>query len=317
MSRIAILDDYQDVALACADWNSLPGSPEIRVFNEPILGEDAVAERLAGFDILVAMRERTPFPATLLARLPDLRLLVTTGMRNGAIHMDAARERGITVCGTGMLPYPAFEHAWALILALAKRIPREDRAMREGRWQSGVTDGLNGKTLGLLGLGKLGAQAARVGLAFDMDVIAWSQNLTEERAAECGVTRVDKDELLRRSDFISIHLVLSERTRALVGARELSLMKPSAMLVNTSRGPIVDEAALVEALEKGTIAGAGLDVYDVEPLPADHRLRSLPNTVLTGHTGYVMLENYQRCYQDAVEDIKSWLAGEPLRVLNG
>jgi phosphoglycerate dehydrogenase-like enzyme len=317
VTRIAILDDYQNVSLASADWDSIPGSPEIQVFNEPIPGEEAVAESLADFDILVAMRERTPFPDTLLERLPNLRLLVTTGMRNGAMDMGAARARGITVCGTGMLPYPAFEHAWALILALAKRIPREDHAMHEGGWQTGVTDGLNGKTLGILGLGKLGGQAARVARAFDMDVIAWSQNLTDERAAACEAKRVEKDELFRLSDFVSIHLVLGNRTRGLVGARELSLMKPSAVLVNTSRGPIVDEAALMDALESGTIAGAGLDVYDVEPLPADHRLRSVPNTVLTGHTGYVMLENYQLAYGDAVEDIKSWLAGDPLRVLNG
>ena len=316
MTRIAILDDYQNVALKSADWGSLPEAVEISVFNEPILGEDSVAEALAGFDIVVAMRERTPFPASLIQRLPGLALLVTTGMRNLAIDMDAARARGVPVCGTGMLPYAAFEHAWALILALVKRIPREDRAMREGRWQSGVSDGLNGKTLGVLGLGKLGAHVARVALAFEMNVIAWSQNLTEERASECGATRVEKDDLFRQSDVVTVQMVLSDRTRGLVGRRELSLMKPNAVLVNTSRGPIVDEAALLEALEAGTIAGAGLDVYNVEPLPADHPLRRAPNTVLTGHTGYVMQENYNVCYGDAVEDIKGWLEGNPVRVLN-
>lgn len=316
MTRIAILDDYQGVALDCADWDSIPGDPDIKVFREHIPGEDAVAEALADFDVVVAMRERTPFPGSLIARLPKLRLLVTTGMRNLAIDMEAAKARGVPVCGTALLPYAAFEHAWALILGLAKRIPTEDRLMREGGWQGGVSDGLYGKTLGVLGLGKLGAQAARVGHAFGMRVIAWSQNMSEEKAAEHGATRVEKDTFFRESDFITIHLVLSERSRGLVGAPELALMKPTAVLVNTSRGPLVDEGALIEALRSGAIAGAGLDVFDNEPLPADHPLRSLPNTVLTGHTGYVMLENYALSYSDAVADIKGWLAGDPVRVLN-
>ena len=285
-------------------------------FHEHLPGEDAVAEALADFDIVVAMRERTPFPASLMARLPKLRLLVTTGMRNLAIDMGAARARGVPVCGTALLPYAAFEHAWALILALAKRIPREDRLMREGGWQAGVSDGLHGKTVGVLGLGKLGAKVARVAHAFDMRVIAWSQNLTGEQAAEHGATRVEKDALFRESDIVTIHMVLGDRTRALVGKHELALMKPTAMLVNTSRGPIVDEAALVEALRAGTIAGAGLDVFDTEPLPVDHPLRSIPSTVLTGHTGYVMQENYALSYRQAVEDILAWLAGNPIRVLN-
>jgi phosphoglycerate dehydrogenase-like enzyme len=317
VNRIAILDDYQNAALDCADWSAIPGDPEIVSFREFIPGEDAVAEALADFDIVVAMRERTPFPASLMARLPKLRLLVTTGMRNAAIEMQAAAERGVPVCGTALLPYAAFEHAWALILALAKRIPREDRLMREGGWQAGVSDGLHGKTLGVLGLGKLGAKVARVAHAFDMKVIAWSHNMTDAQAAEHGATRVEKDALFRESDIVTIQLVLSDRTRGLVGRHELSLMKPTAMLVNTSRGPIVDEAALIDALRSGQIAGAGLDVFDTEPLPADHPLRSLANTVLTGHTGYVMLENYALSYSQAVEDIKAWLAGEPVRVLNG
>jgi phosphoglycerate dehydrogenase-like enzyme len=314
--RIAILDDYQNTARACADWNSIPGEPEIVAFHQHLAGEDAVAEALADFDIVVAMRERTPFPASLLARLPKLRLLVTTGMRNLAIDMEAARASGVPVCGTALLPYAAFEHAWALILALTKRIPSADRLMREGGWQAGVSDGLHGKTLGVLGLGKLGAKVARVAHAFDMRVIAWSQNMTDEQAAEHGVTRVEKDALFRESDILTIHMVLSDRTRALVGKHELALMKPTAMLINTSRGPIVDEAALVEALRAGTIAGAGLDVFDHEPLPADHPLRSIPSTVLTGHTGYVMQENYALGYAQAVEDIAAWLAGDPIRVLN-
>ena len=316
MTRIAILDDYQNTALGCADWDSIPGSPEIAVFAKHLPGEDAVAEALADFDIVVAMRERTPFPASLIARLPKLQLLVTTGMRNLAIDMQAAAARGVPVCGTALLPYAAFEHAWALILALAKRIPQEDRLMREGGWQAGVSEGLHGKTLGILGLGKLGGKVARVAHAFDMRVIAWSQNMSDEQAAEHGATRVEKDTLFRESDFVSIHMVLSDRTRGLVGKHELALMKPTAMLVNTSRGPIVDEAALMDALDSGSIAGAGLDVFDTEPLPADHRLRHIANTALTGHTGYVMQENYALSYSQAVEDIKAWLSGAPLRVLN-
>jgi phosphoglycerate dehydrogenase-like enzyme len=316
MIRIAILDDYQNTARACADWDSIPGEPEIVAFHQHLPGEDAVAEALADFHIVVAMRERTPFPASLMARLPKLALLVTTGMRNLAIDMEAARARGVPVCGTALLPYAAFEHAWALILALAKRIPSADRLMREGGWQAGVSDGLHGKTLGVLGLGKLGAKVARVAHAFDMRVIAWSQNLTDQQAAEHGVSRVEKDALFRESDILTIHMVLGDRTRALVGKRELALMKPTAMLVNTSRGPIVDETALVEALRAGTIAGAGLDVFDHEPLPVDHPLRSIANTVLTGHTGYVMQENYALGYAQAVEDIAAWLAGDPIRVLN-
>lgn len=316
MNRIAILDDYQNTARDCADWDSIPGSPEIVAFREHMPGEAAVAEAIADFDIVVAMRERTPFPESLMARLPKLQLLVTTGMRNLAIDMQAARARGVMVCGTALVPHAAFEHAWALILALVKRIPSEDRLMREGGWQGGVSAGLHGRTLGVLGLGKLGAQAARVAHAFGMRVIAWSQNLSDEQAAAHGAERVDKNSFFRESDIITIHLVLSDRTRALVGKHELALMKPTAMLINTSRGPIVDEAALIEALRAGSIAGAGLDVFDTEPLPADHALRTLANTVLTGHTGYVMQENYVLSYSQAVEDIKAWLDGSPIRVLN-
>ncbi|TFH48196.1 MAG: D-2-hydroxyacid dehydrogenase family protein [Lysobacterales bacterium] len=316
MNRIAILDDYQNTARDCADWDSIPGSPEIVAFREHMPDEAAVAEAIANFDIVVVMRERTPFPESLMARLPRLQLLVTTGMRNLAIDMQAARARGVTVCGTALVPHAAFEHAWALILALVKRIPSEDRVMREGGWQGGVSTGLHGRTLGVLGLGKLGAQAARVAHAFGMRVIAWSQNLSDEQAAAHGAERVDKNSFFRESDIITIHLVLSDRTRALVGKHELALMKPTAMLINTSRGPIVDEAALIEALRAGSIAGAGLDVFDTEPLPADHALRTLANTVLTGHTGYVMQENYVLSYSQAVEDIKAWLDGSPIRVLN-
>ncbi len=315
-TRIAILDDYQSAALDAADWNTLGPEVEIEVFNKYIEGEAAVAEALQGFDVVVCMRERTPFPKSLIDKLPDLKLLITSGMRNLSFDMDAAGDKGIVVSGTAMLGHPAAEHALALIFALFKKIPAEDRIMHEGGWQGAVSEGMNGKTLGLLGLGKLGAQVAKVGLALGMDVIAWSQNLTDGRCAEVGVTKAGKTALFAESDLISIHLVLSDRTRGLVGPDEFRLMKPSAYLVNTSRGPIVDEAALVEALANDTIAGAGIDVYDIEPLPMDHPLRSLKNAVLTGHTGYVVKELYALAYGEAVENIQAWMKGKPIRVLN-
>ncbi len=315
MTRLAILDDYQGVAPRMADWSSLPADAEVVVFRDHLADLDAVAARLADFDIVMAMRERTSFPRALLGRLPRLRLLVTAGMRNAAIDIMAAADRGILVCGTAGLPYPTAELAWGLILSLVRRIPAEDRATRAGRWQESVGLGLNGKTLGVLGLGTLGSRVARVGRAFEMQVLAWSRNLTAERAAEVDATLVGRDELLARSDVVTIHLVLSERTRGLIGVRELALMKPSAYLVNTSRGPIVDEAALVRALRDGTIAGAGLDVFDEEPLPLDHPLRRLPNTVITPHLGYVTEETYRIFYGQALEDVAAYLRGEPVRVL--
>jgi phosphoglycerate dehydrogenase-like enzyme len=315
MARVAILDDYQNVARRMADWASLPAGTEVVVFADHLNGTDAVAKRLADFDAVVAMRERTPFPRALLERLPKLKLLVTTGMRNASIDVAAAIERGVTVCGTAGLPYPTAELTWGLILGLFRRIPTEDRATREGRWQVSCGLGLNGKTLGVIGLGGLGSRVAKIGRAFEMDVIAWSQNLTAARATEVGATLVTKDELLVRSDVVSVHLVLSDRTRGLLGARDLARMKPTAYLVNTSRGPIVDETALVDAVRKGTIAGAGLDVYDEEPLPLDHPLRNLPNTVITPHLGYVTEEGYKIFYGHALEDVKGWLAGQPVRVL--
>lgn len=315
MARVAILDDYQDVARRMADWSSLPAGTEVVVFRDHLAEADAVVKRLADFDAVVAMRERTPFPKALLARLPRLRLLVTTGMRNASIDVAAATTQGVTVCGTAGLPYPTAELTWGLILALFRHIPMEDRATRAGSWQTTLGLGLNGKTFGAIGLGGLGSRAARIGKAFEMNVIAWSQNLTAERAAEVGATLVTKDELLERSDVVSIHLVLSDRTRGLIAARELSLMKPTAFLVNTSRGPIVDEAALVAALRGGRLAGAGLDVYDEEPLPPDHALRRLPNTVITPHLGYVTEETYRIFYGHALEDVKAWLGGAPVRVL--
>jgi phosphoglycerate dehydrogenase-like enzyme len=315
MTRVAILDDYQRVARRMADWASLPAGTEVVVFTDHLSEMGAVAARLADFDAVVAMRERTPFPRALLERLPRLKLLVTTGMRNASIDVGAAVERKVVVCGTSGLPYPTAELTWGLILALVRRIPVEDRATREGRWQVSVGLGLNGKTLGVIGLGGLGSRVAKVGRAFEMDVVAWSQNLTAARAAEVGATLVSKDELLARSDVVSIHLVLGDRTRGLLGARELSRMKPTAYLVNTSRGPIVDETALVAALRHGTIAGAGLDVYDEEPLPLDHPLRNLPNTAITPHLGYVTEEGYRIFYGHALEDVAAWLAGQPVRVL--
>ena len=315
MTRVAILDDYQSVAERMADWATLPAGTKVEVFQDHLADLDALAARLADFEVVVAMRERTPFPRALLERLPRLKLLVTTGMRNASIDVQAASERGIMVCGTAGLPYPTAELTWALILGLFRRIPTEDRQTRAGRWQVSLGLGLNGKTLGVLGLGTLGSRVARVGHAFEMTVLAWSQNLTAERAGEVGATLVAKDELLARADVVTIHLVLGERTRGLIGARELGLMRPTAHLVNTSRGPIVDEDALVRALREGKIAGAGLDVFDEEPLPLDHPLRQLPSTVITPHLGYVTEETYRIFYGHALEDVQAYLRGQPVRVL--
>ena len=318
MTKVAVLDDYQGVALEMADWSSLQDGPdgvEVDVFSDHLSDEDEVAERLRPYDAVVAMRERTPFRRGLVERLPNLRLLVTTGMRNASIDVAAANDNGVTVCGTNGLPYPTAELTWGLILALARKVPTEDSATRAGHWQVTMGEGLQGKTLGVLGLGNLGSQVATVGVAFGMRLIAWSQNLTAERASQFGAALVSKEELLRSSDILTIHTILSRRTRGLIGADELAMMKRSAYLVNTSRGPIVEEDALISALRSGAIAGAGLDVFDIEPLPLDHPLRSLPNTVLTPHMGYVTSETYRIFYGDAVEDIRAFLAGAPVRVI--
>ena len=315
MKRCAIIDDYQGCALEMADWSALAPDVEVEIFRDHVADEDALARRLAGFEIVCAMRERTPFPRSLLERLPRLELLLTSGMRNLSIDGAAAREHGVTVCGTPSLGYPTAELTWGLILALARSIPAEDRATREGGWQRTLGVGLEGKTLGVIGLGRLGSRVARVGLAFGMEAIAWSENLTEERCREVGVALADRETLLRSSDVVTIHLLLSGRTRGLIGAAELALLKPGAFLVNTSRGPIVDEAALIGALESGAIAGAGLDVFDIEPLPSDHAFRRLDNTVITPHLGYVSVENYRAFYGGMVEDIRAWLAGEPIRIV--
>ena len=313
--RIAILDDYFDAARRLADWARLRARADIQVFTEHLGSEENAAKRLADFEIIVGMRERTPFPATLIRKLPKLKLLITTGMRNLSFDLEAARSQGITVCGTGGVGSPASELAVGLMIALMRDIPGQSSSMRQGGWQTRPGYDLAGKTLGLLGLGRLGGAVAAVGHAFNMKVIAWSQNLTGERAAECHARRVEKDELFRQSDVLSIHLILSDRTRGIVGVRELSLMKPTAYLINTSRGPIVDEAALLKILQEKKIAGAAIDVYSVEPLPADHPIRQLDNVLLTPHLGYVSMENLTRMYQDAVEDIIAFLDGKPVRVL--
>jgi phosphoglycerate dehydrogenase-like enzyme len=314
--RLAVINDYQTLAAEAADWRSLPPDLAVDITHARMPGGDAGAKRLAPYDIIVTAREETRFDRALIAKLPQLRLLVTHGRRNAALDMAALAERGITVCGTGYgFSMGTVELAWGLILALAKGIPMEDRGMREGQWGLGLPGGLTGKTLGVLGLGDLGSGVARVGQALGMNVIAWSRNLTDARCAEVGVRHVDKDALFREADVLSVHVVLGDRSRGLVGAREIALMKPTAYLVNTSRGPIVDEAALIDALRARAIAGAGLDVYDTEPLPADHPLRGLSNTVLTPHIGGRTRENFIARYRDCLEDVKAWLDGKPVRVL--
>lgn len=313
--RVVVLDDYQDVARRFGPWGDLGDRIELDVLTEHVSDEDELAERLRGAAIVVAMRERTPFRRSLLERLDALKLLVTTGMRNASIDLGAAHDGGVVVCGTRIPVRPTTELTWGLILALLRRIPREDARMRQGGWQHTVGSELAGKTLGVIGLGRQGSGVAKIGLAFEMNVIAWSQNLKAEDAAEIGVTAVSKGELLATADVVSLHLVLSDRSRGTIGPAELTAMKPTAYLINTSRGPLVDEEALVTALNEGTIAGAALDVYDVEPLPPDHPLRSAPNTVLTPHLGYVSEESYRIFYSDVVDDISSFLDGSPVRVL--
>lgn len=312
--RVAILDDYQRVALASADWTRLDAA-EVRPFHGHIADTADLAAELRGFDVIVAMRERTAFTAERIRLLPDLRLLVTTGMRNASIDMAAAAAAGVTVCGTRGGGAATSELTWALILALLRHVPEEDRRIREGGWQQTIGFGLRGRTLGVVGLGNIGRQVASVGLAFGMEVLAWSQNLSAARAQEAGVRAVAKDDLFSVADVITVHYKLSERSVGLVGERELGLMKPTAFLVNTSRGPIVDQDALLAVLHSASIAGAGLDVYDEEPLPGGHPIRMAPRTVLTPHLGYVTDDGYRTFYADAVEDIAAFAAGEPVRVL--
>lgn len=314
--RIAVLDDYLNVASTLADWKSL--GAELTFFNQYI--EPAkCAEVLAGFDVICAMRERSAFPASLIKALPNLRLLVTTGLRNLSIDMDACRQQGVDVCGAPGDPKSAgatAELAWSLLLALFKRIPEEASNMKQGLWQTSMPPTLEGKRLGLLGLGQLGQRVARVGQAFGMDVVAWSPNLTEERAAQAGVKLVSKEELFKTSDAMSVHLVLSDRSRGIVDAASIQSMKPTAYLINTSRAGLVDQDALKQALEKGLLGGAGLDVFDAEPLPANDAWRKVPRTLLTPHLGYATPENFAVFYTNVVAAIQAWHDGAPIRVLN-
>jgi D-3-phosphoglycerate dehydrogenase len=314
--RVAILDDYQNCTLSMADWSPVEKDCEITVFNDHLSDEDEIAARLADFEIVCAMRERTRFGKSQLAKLPKLKLLISSGMRNRSFDVAAAAERGIVCCGTPSVGAPTTDIAWGLIIGLLRNIPKEDAAVRRGEWQSTVGPGLHGKTLGIAGLGKLGSKMATIGKAFDMDVIAWSQNLTQARCDEFGVGLVTKEELMKRSDVITIHLILSDRTRGVIGRNELALMKPGAILVNTSRGPIVDEAALVDALERRAIRGAGLDVYGTEPLPADSPFRRLENTVVTPHLGYVEDSNYRAYFNGYIAAIRGFLDGKPVNVMS-
>jgi phosphoglycerate dehydrogenase-like enzyme len=317
LPAVAVLDDYQDLARSFRAWDRLAGRIDLATFTDHLEDDAALAERLADFDVVVAMRERTPFTRERLGRLARLKLLTTTGMANAAIDMQAAREQGVMVCGTSVSGGATAELTWGLILALTRRICEQDRNVRGGGWQTAIGPELAGRTLGLIGLGRLGSRVAAYGAAFEMRLVAWSENLDGQRARALGVEPLAKDELLACADVVSIHLRLSDRTRGLIGSRELALMKPSAYLVNTSRGPIIDEQALLGALREGTIAGAALDVFDQEPLPPEHPLRSAPNTVLTPHIGYAAVDTYNGFYAEIVEDIEAWLDGAPVRVLNG
>ncbi|MFF8965810.1 D-2-hydroxyacid dehydrogenase family protein [Streptomyces globisporus] len=315
--RCAVIEDFQSVATTVVDWSPVTDDVEIVTFTEHLATVDEAATALDGFDIVVTLRERVPFPAELFARLPRLRLLVASGMRNSVIDFDAARRHGVEVCGTASSSTPPVELTWALLLGLARGIVPEAEALRTGGpWQSTLGADLHGRTLGLLGLGKIGARVARVGLAFGMDVVAWSRNLTKERTDEVGVgLAASKEDLLGSSDFVSVHLALGERTRGLIGSAELARMRPTAYLINTSRAAIVDTDALLAALDAGTIAGAATDVFDVEPLPADDPVRTAPRLLATPHLGYVSRANYETYYGQAVENIRAFLDGQPVRRL--
>lgn len=313
MPKIAILDDYANCSLDMADWSSLPYGYEPVVFTDNLVEHDALVERLKGFEVVCAMRERTPFPTAVASRLDDLKLFITSGMRNKAVDLETLKAKGVVCCGTDSPGFTTVEHTWALIFSVARHIPHDDRVMKGGGWQTRMPFDLRGKTLGLMGLGRLGGMVATIAAAFGMKVIAWSENLTDERCAEVGAERVSKDALFERADVLSIHMLLSDRSRGLVTARELGLMKPTSILINTSRGPIVEEAALIEALREGRIRGAGVDVYDHEPLPENSPLRNLDRLVMTPHTGYVSEDTYKLFYGQMVENIKAWHAGTPMR----
>ncbi|MFD3586559.1 D-2-hydroxyacid dehydrogenase family protein [Streptomyces sp. NPDC058683] len=315
--RCAVLDDFQNVAGTYADWSTLGERVEVVSFTGHFATEDELAAVLADFDFVITLRERVPFPASLLNRLPRLKLLIASGMRNSVIDYAAAQAGGVTVCGTQSSSTPPLELTWALLLGLARGIVQENNALRDGGpWQSTVGADLDGRTLGLLGLGKIGSRVAQVGLAFGMKVTAWSLHLTKERADEVGVELASsKEELLANGDFVSVHLALGDRTRGLIGAPELALLKPTAYLINTSRSAIVDQDALLAALHEGRIAGGGVDVFDVEPLPGDHPMRTAPRLLATPHLGYVSRANYERYYGQAVENIQAYLDGAPVRIL--
>jgi len=316
--KVAVLDDYMKIAGTLADWTALPDHVHTDFFYEKLPdGTDARAAALADYDVLVVTRERTPLPKELLERLPKLKFIASPEMHNRVIDFDHCRERGIPVCGTTPRPSPTFELTWALILALAKNVTIDDRAMRAGQWQTVVGTEIRNKTLGVIGLGRIGSEVAKVGNAFGMNVIAWSENMTAERAEECGATLVSKDDLFRQSDYVAVVLIQSDRTIGLVGAHEIGLMKPDAYLVNPARGPIVNEAALLDALRNNRIAGAGLDVYDEEPLPVEHPFRGLPNTVLMPHVAGFTREHYAHWYNGMLEDVRSWLKGTVINEIHG
>ena len=314
--KIAVLDDYQSVAEKMADWTRLPSAHDVEFFHDHISDPAKLVERLKDFQIVMGMRERTGFPRTVLEKLPELRLLITAGMGNASFDLPAASALGIIVSGTGNVGEGPAELTWGLIISLIRQIPQEDQATRQGKWGTALGVGLEGKTLGLLGLGHIGSKVAKVGKAFEMNIIAWSQNLTAERAAECSATLVNKETLFTDSDILSVHVRLSDRTKGLVGAKEIASMKPSSYLVNISRGPIVDETAMLKALRTNAIAGAGIDTFDEEPLPPNHPILSLSNTVITPHIGYVTEDSYRVRYSDVVEDILTFVGGQPSRVLN-
>lgn len=315
MTKIAVLDDYQGVATSYGDWSQLPADATVTVFHDHIADPHRVIDRLKPFDVVCLMRERTPLTRQIIEALPNLKFVCTTGARNASVDMEALKDRGIPMSGTRGSGNPTAELAWGLILGLLRHIPFEHAAMQRGAWQTTIGRGVAGKTLGLLGLGNLGSDVAKVGKAFGCELIAWSQNLTEEKAAAQGARLVSKEDLFRQADIVSISLVLSARSRGLVGAAELALMKPTALLINTSRGPIVDEQALLTALREKRIAGAGLDTYDIEPLPRSHPFRDLDNVVLTPHLGYVTEETYRLFYPQTIENIAGWLKGAPVRVV--
>lgn len=305
--KIAILDDYQNAALKMADWAALSGRAEITVFNDHVSDPSALVERLLPFEVVCVMRERTPLPREVLQHLPRLKLIASTGSRNASTDMGAAKELGIAVTATGYRSSPTIELTWALILASLRGIVHENNSIRNGGWQKSVGQDLSGKILGVVGLGNIGGQVARIGLAFGMEIIAWSQNMTPEIAEAAGARLVSKDELFRQADIVTIHLILSGRTKGLVGAAELRLMKRTSRLINTSRGPIVDEASLIKALRSHAIAGAAIDVFDQEPLPSEHPFRSMDNMLATPHIGYVTEGLYRTFYGDTVANITAWL----------